>query len=320
MDHRGCRRVLDRNSDVSRQFGLPFFSSFPYTEHLFLNCYTTPILRSIAPGRYTSAAESFEQMAKRVRNPIAKALVALTSLVEQEAHLVGVREMAKAIGVSPTSAHRLLSALAEAGFVQQDPESARYSLGLEFLRLAQLAAGRLVLRRVAIPHLRLLVEVCNETALLGLYDPSRRQMMFAASIDSGHMLRYAVETNKWLPIHAGASGLAIMAFLKDEEIDDILKSNAYHAVTPRTLAPKELLKCVAAIRRDGFAFSKGQRIPGAVGIAVPIFGAGREILADVCLTIPEQRFRPGLKQTLVDHLKSCARKISTQITSESDTA
>jgi DNA-binding IclR family transcriptional regulator len=63
--------------------------------------------------------------------------------------------------------------------------------------------------------MRRLVDSCNETALLGVYDPAQQQMMLALSVDSTHTLRYAVELNSWVPVHAGASRLAILSFLDD---------------------------------------------------------------------------------------------------------
>lgn len=38
----------------------------------------------------------------------------------------GVREIAKSLGISPSTAHRTLSAMSDIGYVCQDPTTSRY--------------------------------------------------------------------------------------------------------------------------------------------------------------------------------------------------
>lgn len=117
------------------------------------------------------------------RNPITKVLRALSWLIEEPSGSTGVREMATALGLSPSSAHRLLTALADEGFVRQDAVSSRYHLGVEFYRLANIAAAKAPIRLAALKHMQRLVEACNETALLGIYDDLRQEMIFAARVE-----------------------------------------------------------------------------------------------------------------------------------------
>jgi IclR family acetate operon transcriptional repressor len=136
-----------------------------------------------------------------------------------------------------------------------------------------------------------LVAGCNETAFLGLYDPARLEMVLAASVESLHPLRYVVRLHEWVPIHAGASGLAIMAFLPESERQAIISRTALRPFTDRTITePQTLEKELARTRQRGYAFTRSQRIPGAVGLAAPIFGPDSRVVGDLILTIPEHRF------------------------------
>ncbi|MDB5405252.1 MAG: hypothetical protein JWL84_164 [Rhodospirillales bacterium] len=251
---------------------------------------------------------------KNDRNPISKALKVLGWLAENPSSEAGVREVAAGLQISPSSAHRLLLALAEEGFVQQNSQTSQYSLGLEFFRLAQLTTGKAPIRQAALEPMRHLVDACNETALLGIYNQVRQEMMFAASVESGHSLRYVIELNKWMPVHTGASGLAIMAFLSETEIQSIIHRTRLAPLTGRSIT--ESYRIVAElenVRQRGFAFTRGQRIPGAVGLAAPMFGSSGEVLGDICLTIPEQRFDDASKDHLVDLLVACADRITSDI-------
>jgi IclR family acetate operon transcriptional repressor len=253
-------------------------------------------------------------MATKDRNPISKALKALSVLAGSRNSEVGVRELAQMMKISPSSAHRILLSLCEDGFVTRDDKTQRYALGIEFLRLAHLTIAKAPIRQFGIEAMRNLVDACNETALLGIYDGSRQQMIFAASVDSSHTLRYVIELNTWIPVYTGASGQAIMAFLDEEEIQSIIRRTRLSPLTPRSITePYRLEADLATIRRQGYAFSLGQRIVGAVGLAAPIFSSNGKVLGDICLTIPEQRFDKSSKTKLIDKLLGTANTVTERL-------
>jgi DNA-binding IclR family transcriptional regulator len=255
------------------------------------------------------------------RNPISKALAALSWLADSRTSEVGVRELAAALKISPSSAHRILMALCEARLVEQDSKTQRYSLGVEFLRMSHLAIAKAPVRQVGIDAMRRLVDVCNETALLGIYDSLRQEMIFSACVESNHPLRYAVELNKWVPVYTGASGLAIMAFLEDHEIQSIIRRSRLVPLTTRSITePYRLEAEIETIRRQGYAFTRGQRIAGAVGLAAPIFSSSGKVIGDICLTIPEQRFDESSKGRLIEVLLSCCEEVSKKLSGKRSAA
>lgn len=248
------------------------------------------------------------------RNPIARAINVLSWLIEEPTGSAGVREIAAALGMSPSGVHRVLSTLVERGMLRQDPTTSRYSIGVELYRLANIAAAKAPIRLVAMKHLRRLVDTCNETAVLGIYDRSRQEMMYAAKVDSSHPLRYAIELNQWLPIHVGAAGLAILAFLSPDEIASVIERTRLSPVTSSSIAePYRLELALERIRERGCASTKGQLIPGAAGLAAPIFGTRGEVVGAVGLTIPEQRLAQGGEVKLLDLLKECTARITEEI-------
>lgn len=250
----------------------------------------------------------------RERNPVSKTLRTLELILDSDQSAIGVRELAAIMDVSPSSAHRILNGLVDEGYVSRDPNTHRYSIGVGYLRLAHLAIERTPIRNMGIQAMRHLVDVCNETALLGLYDPMRMEMMFGASVESTHPLRYAVTLNKWAPVHTGASGLAIMAFLPEDDIEAIVRRTQLAPLTANSITePYKLEAELAEVRKQGYAFSRGQRIAGAVGIAAPIFSSAETVVGDVCLTIPEQRFDEVGHSRLVDELLGTASEVSEAI-------
>lgn len=222
----------------------------------------------------------------------------------------GVREIAQAINMHPSTVHRVLSALEHEGLVQR-VDGGRYQLGLEFFRLAWRSTSQFAVRDISLPILQKLAAASEETALLGLYDPARREILFAASAESVHTLRYVVDLNKWLPIHCGASGLAILAFLPDEEVDAVIRETGLTPVTDATITdPNELRRSLALIRERGYALTRGQRIAAAVGIAAPIWGSNGNVVGDVMVTVPEHRFAHEGERQLAELVTDAAAEIT----------
>ncbi|HLH69646.1 MAG TPA: IclR family transcriptional regulator [Candidatus Dormibacteraeota bacterium] len=248
-----------------------------------------------------------------VRHPVSKVLSLLRWMAEAGAGPWGVREIADGLDMSPSTVHRVLSLLHEEGFVYRE-QGGRYGLGVELYRIAHSVTNSFSLHRIALRHLRELVATCNETSALCVYRPDTHQMMFATVVESPHPIRYIIETNRWGPLHAGASGLAILAFLPEVERREVVWQSALPPMTDRTITdPGALERRLDHIRQLGYAISRGERTPGAVGIAAPIFGPDGVVLGDVLVTLPEARFDPTMEPGLAGLAMRCANAITLEL-------
>jgi len=233
----------------------------------------------------------------RQRHPLARGIEILTLMTDSGQPSYGVRELAGLLGVSASTAHRLLTDLEGLGMVTRAPAGS-YRLGMEFLRLAWTASSRFPLRDAASDVLAELAARSGESSFFGLYNEQRHQMMFAVSVESPHPLRYTVPQGVWLPLHAGASGLAILAFLPDEVQAEVARGGL-DPLTERTLVdPGQLAERLDRIRRDGYAISHGERINGAIAIAAPVVGPAGAVIGDVGITVPESRFNAAATSEL----------------------
>jgi IclR family transcriptional regulator, acetate operon repressor len=247
------------------------------------------------------------------RDPVSRAIRILEYMALSTAVDLGIREMGTALAMPPSSVHRALRALQREGFVAADTATKRYRLGKPFLSMAQQVNDRHPVWKLALSEIRALVDELNETSLLGLYEPERLEMMFAYTVESTHPVRYVAPLDgQWMAIHAGASGLGILAFLTDEEIERVIRVRGLSALTADTITdPDKLRHEIAIIRERGYALSIGQRIRDAVGIAVPIL-ASSQVAGDVIVTFPVSRYEEMSTPQIVDivhRIKACARNI-----------
>lgn len=253
------------------------------------------------------------EISQRQRNPVVRAFRVLGWMADQPGADWGLRQIAAGVRMHPSTVHRLLSVLEAENLVRQDSESGRYGLGLDFLRAAWKTASRDSLAFLALPVLRRLRDETGETANLGVYDGGRRAMMLIASVESQHAVRNIRPLYTWMPVHGGATGRALLAFLPDEERAAVL-AGGLPAVTDATVTdPDALARNLETVRRKGYALSRGERVAGGVGIAAPVLGSGGRLTGVVGITLPEQRFRRDDEARLADFVLAAARDIAPRL-------
>lgn len=202
---------------------------------------------------------------------------------------IGVNQVAEKIGLVPSTVHRLLRLLKQAGLVEWNPSNHLYGPGREFHRIAARVIASADLPHLARPFLDGLVADFDETALLGLYLESHDAMTFALRVDGNHALQYRIDMNQPLSLLWGASGKAILAHLDDDVVRRIV-ANEKPAPAGGQPVPTydELQGTLVSIRQTGFVISTGEKLSGAVGIAAPVLGS-RGVVGCLCITSPIDR-------------------------------
>ena len=246
------------------------------------------------------------------REPAARAIDMLIWLADHTADPWGVRQVARELNTSPSTIYRIFQIFESRDLVTKN-EDGKYTPGLELFRICQVFSQRLSPVKIAQPHLERLAAACGETVLLAAYGARRGQMIVIDIIDAPHPLRWVVHRDQWNAIHSGATGLAILAFLPEEERRALYQKDL-ERFTERTIVTAADLEAeVARIRARGYAYSRGQRSKGAVGFGAPLFDAAGDVFGDVCITIPEGRFDPAQEPKLGRLLVTAAADISADL-------
>jgi DNA-binding IclR family transcriptional regulator len=168
--------------------------------------------------------------------------------------------------------------------------------------------------KLAMPHMRAVVDKCDEFCLLNLYLPAERKIMIAQTVQSSHPLSYQAEKFRPVTVAWGARGRAIVAFLPEEEVRAVHAMAELSPSTGKTLPPFEQFQAeLTEVRAQGYAYSRSQSLSGAVGIAAPIFGAQGTVFGSLAVTVPEFRFDekrlPDIAAIVIDQ----ARKLSSAL-------
>lgn len=226
-------------------------------------------------------------MASGEMQSLSRAIAILDCFTVENPQL-GVREIARQINMSASTVGRLLASLNTLDLLSQDPSSRLYRLGPKVMAYSMVYTVSLDIRASARPMLEELYRLTNET--VSLYVLAGGQRICADCIESSERLRVVVHAGEHMPLHAGSSGKALLAFMPSEDIDRIL-SKPLEKMTPRTITEKEsLLRELAEIRKKGFATSHGERFEEVIGVAAPVFDSTGAVVAALNIAGPSMRF------------------------------
>jgi IclR family acetate operon transcriptional repressor len=245
----------------------------------------------------------------RESSTLHRAVRILSFLAEYGTHS-SIRELSAGVELPRSTVHRICQMLAREGILALNEQTRQYQWGPELLRISRAAYQSTRVRQLALPVLTSVMQECDETALLVLYDRVRRQAVFTDEVECDQPVRYHAPMQVPVPVYAGASGKGIMAFLPEEEIDAII-SDGLEPLTENTVTdPAQLRRELERVRAEGYATSHGERITGAVGIGAPVFDADGRVTGQLHVTVPEYRSTPDLDRRVVASVVAGAERIS----------
>lgn len=229
-----------------------------------------------------------------------------------DAPRLGVREVARRTGMSPSAAGRLMQAMRGLGLLSQDPDTALYSIGARVLTWAGLYSAALDVRNLALPAMHELHRSTRETVSLYILDG--RERLCIERLESPQNVRVVARVGRRLPLYAGSAGKVFLAFLPAARREEILAATHLEALTPNTITdPAALRTQLEQVRAQGYALSVGEWEADAAGIAAPIFDAAGNPAAAITLSGPAQRFTPAVFASYIPVITRTAQEISRQM-------
>ena len=225
-------------------------------------------------------------------------------------------EISKALHMSGSTAYRILGELKDAEWIVQDPETKRYETGIGLLTLALSLISQLDLRKAALPFIDLLNNKVGESVTLSMRVGLERIYIYHAQSD--HELQHAVTLGQRLPLWCGAQGKAILAYLGEKHIEQVLSFNPKEQM-PRIFASgrpvdeDKLRKELGEVRRKGFSVSSGERVAGTNAVSAPIFDCDNRVMGSLAIGGPEVRFNADMAKKSGPLVKEFADNISRQL-------
>jgi DNA-binding IclR family transcriptional regulator len=223
----------------------------------------------------------------------------------------GVRELAHALDVSPSSAYRLLETMKQMGFVRQNPATDKYAIGVKAVQLGIAALGTLDITAVAPAHLRALVDETGESAFLAVRDGT--EIVYLLKEEGRRSIRTTAVLGSRRGLHCTALGKALLSTMATPEADALLRRAGLPAMTPRTITDLAALwEELSYVRVRGYATDHEEIEEGLACVAAPIRDYRGDTIAAVSISGPVPRILPQ-EERLGRRIAATALEISTTL-------
>jgi IclR family transcriptional regulator, KDG regulon repressor len=230
---------------------------------------------------------------------VENALDVLEALSEGDEE-VRISQLSEKLSMNKTSVFRLLATFENRGYVEKEPDTGKYRLGLSAYEIAQKFLSRMELLRHARPVMEHLARECNEA----IYLVMRRQQeaLFIDLADVTQQVKIVSLTGKRYPLAETAAGHVILSFGNREQMA---------AGTDDSLISAEQ---IMDAQKQGFCADNNALGEGIVSIAAPLLGAAGKLHGALCIVGPAYRLPDhSLEKNFLPQLLEACRVISSKL-------
>ncbi|MES2187752.1 MAG: IclR family transcriptional regulator [Pseudomonadota bacterium] len=216
-------------------------------------------------------------------------------------------------GLTKPTVHRILDSLRNEGLVEQTGDTRRYRLGKELAVLGW-SAGRTVydLKDLAADEMAAVATETGDTSFLSIRTGNEAVCIDRQTGDYP-VKAFTVEVGMRRPLGVGATGVALLASLSDDKINNVLKLIEGPLGRYPNASLRQIRDAVTAARATGYALSEGLMVKGVRGVAVTILDGDRQPVAAIGMASINDRMGPKRLPEIVRALKMYGNRIEQRI-------
>lgn len=227
------------------------------------------------------------------KNPIqvVERMMKLLDVLAHHPDPAPLKQIALESGLHPSTAHRILGAMSQSGFVERG-DGGTYRLGIRLLELGSLVKSRISLRDTAMPFMLRLHAETGESVNLGIRDGD--EIVYVDRTSSGRSsVRVVHIVGARAPLHTTASGKLFLVEDGVERVREYARRTGLPGSTPTSITNLTALEReLDKVRRHEVAFDLDEVESGVRCIAAGIRDDTGELVACLSLSTPSDRFNP----------------------------
>jgi DNA-binding IclR family transcriptional regulator len=233
-------------------------------------------------------------------------------LLTREGRALSFAECRTALAYPKASLHGLLHTMAGARWLELDPASKKYGLGVRVWEAGVAHNKMFRLEALARPIMERVRDATTETVQLAVLDGG--EALYIGKVDGEHILKLDSSVGQRLTAHATGVGKVLLASLPEEELEAWLRTSALQRFTPNTITERRKLREeLELVRRRGFAIDREERTLGATCVAVAIRSHLGKCIAAMSVSAPAVRFGVAQRKAALARLQDAASKLSTAL-------
>ena len=242
--------------------------------------------------------------------------VALMREISRRPGEASVSEIARSVGLTRSTAARMLTTLEGHGLIERSRATDRYTLGYELARLGRRAEPYAGVALRADPLLRRLADQSGETATLAVPAPDG-DLDFIHQIDGPRLIGGRSWLGHRFPLHASSSGKLLLAYARDAGLVDALP-DTLPACTPKTITTRdELTRELELTRKRGYAITRDELEDGLLGLSVATLDDRDDLFAILSISGPTYRMRRAQQDSALQTLRDAAEELKATLFSSS---
>ncbi|WP_251330890.1 IclR family transcriptional regulator [Haloplanus pelagicus] len=215
-----------------------------------------------------------------------------------------------ALGISRSAVHNHLTTLREHEYVVKKGD--RYYLGLKLYHLGEQAKTRRLSYEVIGDNV---ARIANEIDMEVDFSVEEYGRVVVIFDEVGHRNRSGFQLGRYVPIHACASGKAILAAYPAERVASVLDRRGLPPVTDNTIVDREaLLDDVQASRERGYAINDEESNSGIKSVGTAIREPDGTVAGGLSIAGPTYNYPPydQIAETLLSAADEIEREIETR--------
>lgn len=244
-------------------------------------------------------------------NSIKRAFELLELLGNANTNL-GVALLAEQSDLPLGTTHRLLTTLKQLGYVEQDAETHKYTLGVRILQLRGAVIEQLNLGMIAMPIMKNLMHQVNETVHLAVLNDC--EIVYIERIEGLKTQGMYTRIGKRAPAHSTALGKAMLAFMPETIWQEVVARRGLPRFSPTTITTVEALQAeLESIRQRGYALDNGETGEPVRCVAAPVRDYTGNVVAAVSVSGPEKQVHRGRDNELSNAVRRATSMISARL-------
>jgi DNA-binding IclR family transcriptional regulator len=238
-----------------------------------------------------------------------KGLAALQLVAERGS--VTVAEVGDGVGLSRSSAYRLVDRLRAGGYLQESRTPGALRLGPSAVPIGLAALNQMDVMDVAPARLRALAEDAGETVNLAV--PQRDEMVYVYQAEGPGAVKVTAHLGTRRPLNCSALGKAYLAALPAAELEERLDRLPFVRLTPGSIVdPRRFRAEVDATVERGYAVDDEEVEAGVACVGAAIRDYTGLPVAAMSVAGPAERM-PAKRAAVVPLLLVAAREVSTRL-------
>ncbi|ADE56051.1 IclR family transcriptional regulator [Coraliomargarita akajimensis] len=185
----------------------------------------------------------------------------ILQLLSEHPQGLAQKDLIDALAVSKNSIYRITQTLIEHGYIARDEASRHYTLTRKMMMVGASAMGDDHLVEKSIETMRKLRDEANASIYIAVLEGTKGVILEQAI--GGSPFKFSVDLGSRFHLHSGAPGKALLAFLPEDEAEDLMNQIEMIRFNERTITSKAAMrKEMQAIRERGYATDCAEEFEG----------------------------------------------------------